>query len=302
MSATGEEPDRTEQEARETRRPRWFRRPPGVALAVLTGVVISAGGGIAGYAVARSVTPVQTRTVYCSAPVPAASYAASSQALSIAANVASPSVVAITARSTNIAVTGSGIVMSSDGVILTNNHVIANVAVNGGAITVALADGKTVAAKVVGRDANSDIAVIKAQGVKGLRPAILGSASNLAAGDQVLVIGTALGEPGTVTAGVISALGRSACASGASPSAADEQLYGTKPWLPEQLTLTDLIQTDAPIGEGDSGGALVNIRGEVIGVCTAFTGGGVSSAETGVGFAIRIDVAYNIAQQIIANS
>lgn len=282
-------------------RPRRSRRSIAFGLAVSVAVVVAAGGGIAGYAVARSVTPVETHLVYCASPA-AISSASTGQALAGAAHVASQSVVAITAQSVDVAVTGSGIIIRSDGVILTNNHVIANVAVNGGSIKVTFANGKTASAKVIGRSPESDIAVIQARGVDALQPAILGSAGGLSAGQQVLVIGTALGEPGTVTAGIISALGRSACATGEAPSVSDQQLYGIKPWLPDQLTLTDLIQTDAPIDSGDSGGALVNASGEVVGMCTAFTGDGISSSETGVGFAIRIDVAYNIARQLIGNS
>ncbi len=292
MSVVGEMP---EGQDRRIHRPRRFAA---VALAVSVGIVVAAGGGAAGYAIARGVTPVDTHTVYCATPA-ATSSAPSGQSLAAAATVATPSVVAVTARSVDAAVTGSGIIIRSDGVILTNNHVIANVAVNGGAITVTFATGKTATAKVLGRSPESDIAVIKAEGTDGLQPAILGSAAALAAGEQVLVIGTALGEPGTVTAGIISALGRSACATGEEPSESDQQLYGTKPWLPEQVTLTDLIQTDAPIGVGDSGGALVNASGQIVGVCTAFTGDGISSSATGVGFAIRIDVAYDIATQLM---
>lgn len=290
-----------EQSDERQRRFHWSRRSIAIGLAISVGAFVAAGGGIAGYAIARSVTPVQTHLVYCASPAAIRS-APSGQTLANAATVASQSVVAITAQSVDVAVTGSGIIIRSDGVILTNNHVIANVAVNGGSIKVTFADGKTASAEVLGRAPDSDIAVIKAQGVRALQPAILGSAGDLSAGEQVLVIGTALGEPGTVTAGIISALGRSACATGESPSASDQQLFGTKPWLPEQLTLTELIQTDAPIDAGDSGGALVNASGEVVGVCTAFTGDGISSSETGVGFAIRIDVAYNIAKQLIGGS
>lgn len=290
----------SEQSLEPQRRVRASRCSLLVATAVSIGAFVAAGGGVAGYAIARSVTPVQTHTVYCASPA-AISSTSSGQTLATAANLAAPSVVAITAKSVDVAVTGSGIIIRSDGVILTNNHVIANVAVNGGAITVTFANGKKASADVVGRSQDSDIALIKARGVGEVQPAILGSASSLTAGEQVLVIGTALGEPGTVTAGVISALGRSACANAEAPSETDQQLYGTKPWLPEQLTLTDLIQTDAPIDAGVSGGALVNASGEVVGVCTAFTGDGVSSSETGVGFAIRIDVAYNIAKQLLGS-
>lgn len=295
MDANGEQP--------EGRKPRryWSRRSIAIGLAVAVGAVVAGGGGVAGYAIARSVTPVETHLVYCASPA-AISSASTGQTLATAANVASQSVVAITAQSVDVSVTGSGIIIRSDGVILTNNHVIANVAVNGGSISVTFASGKTASAKVLGRSPESDIAVIQAHGAGALQPAILGSAGGLSAGEQVLVIGTALGEPGTVTAGIISALGRSACATGEAPSTSDQQLYGTKPWLPDQLTLTDLIQTDAPIDAGDSGGALVNASGEVVGVCTAFTGDGISSSETGVGFAIRIDVAYDIAKQLLGSS
>lgn len=283
------------------RRIRWMRRPSRVVAVIVGGFVIAASGGVGGYAVARSLTPVETRTVYCSSPPVTGSAESSGQALATAARQAAPSVVTVTAETDDVLTTGSGIIIRSDGVILTNNHVIADVAVNGGAITVTFADGKSAPAGILGRSPGNDVAVIQAQGVNGLRPAILGSDSSLAVGDQVLVIGTALGEPGTVTAGIVSALGRSACASGETPSKSQQELYGTKPWLPSELTLTDLIQTDAPIDEGDSGGALVNASGEVIGMCTAFTGNGASSAGTGVGFAIRVDVAYTVARHLLGS-
>lgn len=267
---------------------------------VAAAVLLTAGtGGLVGYVVARQVTPVTSKTVYCSSPPVASTKPAAGGALAEAAAAVIPSVVSLTATSADVVTSGSGVILRSDGLVLTNNHVIADVAVNGGSISVTLADGRTYPATVVGRSPGEDIALLRVEGVSNLRPAVLGSDARLAPGDSVLVIGNAFGEPDTVTSGIVSAMGRSACTIGPTPSKADQQLYGTRPWLPKQLTLNDLIQTDAPIAEGDSGGALVNALGEVVGICTAFEGGGASSAATGVGYAIEIDVAYRAAQRLL---
>ncbi|MGZ6557587.1 MAG: S1C family serine protease, partial [Actinomycetota bacterium] len=175
----------------------------------------------------------------------------------------SPSVVSITAVETTTTLKGSGVVIRSDGIIVTNNHIVADVGVNGGEITVDFADGHKATAVIVGRAPDRDIALIKVQH-QGLRPAALGAASGLRVGDQVLAIGNALGYPGTVTAGIVSALGREITLTGNTPAPEHQQLYGTLPWLPTEVTLKDLIQTDAPINQGTSGGALVDMTGRVV--------------------------------------
>ena len=182
-----------------------------------------------------------------------------------------PSVVKLQIDSGGQSGEGSGIVLTSDGLILTNNHVVAAAAGaddtsgfgNGGDIrtTVTFSDGQTVPFSVVGTDPAGDIAVVRAQGVSGLTPIAMGSSSDVAVGQDVVAIGSPLGLQGTVTTGIISALDRPVSAGGDSSG---------------QTTVLDAIQTDAAINPGNSGGALVNMNGELIGVNSAIAtlGGG----------------------------
>ena len=189
---------------------------------------------------------------------------------------------------------GSGIILSSDGLILTNNHVVA--AANGGPgapggvqTKVTFANGVTTSFKVVGTDPSSDIAVVQAVGAKGLAPITLGSSSNLRVGQNVVAVGSPLGLEGTVTTGIVSALNRPVAAGG------DAQ---------NQNTVLDAIQTDAAINPGNSGGALVNMNGELVGVNSAIAtlGGDSSQSQSGsigLGFAIPVDQAKRIADELI---
>jgi len=192
---------------------------------------------------------------------------------------------------------GSGIILSTDGLILTNNHVVA--AANGGPggpagavqTKVTFANGVTTTFKVVGTDPSSDIAVVQAAGATGLAPITLGSSGNLRVGQDVVAIGSPLGLEGTVTTGIVSALNRPVAAGG------DAQ---------NQNTVLDAIQTDAAINPGNSGGALVNMNGELVGVNSAIaTLGGDSgqsqSGSIGLGFAIPVDQAKRIADELIQN-
>lgn len=278
--------------------------PAGRTLAALAAVTVLVAASGSGFAVARRLHPaaVRTRTVYCSNPPVVGGAQVSTQRLADVAAAVTPSVVSISAEGTSQTDRGSGIILRSDGIVVTNNHVIANVATNGGSITVTFADQRTAPATVVGRSPGYDIAVLRAHDVSGLRPAALGSADNLRVGDEVEVIGDALGLPGTVTAGIVSALNRDVCVTTSPPSGADQQLYGTQPWLPAEVDLKDLIQTDAPINEGNSGGALVDINGAVVGMCTASKSPDNSSGSVGIGFAIRIDVAYNVAEGLLRSA
>ena len=167
---------------------------------------------------------------------------------------------------------GTGIILSEDGYVLTNNHVIAGAQ----SITVTLNNGESFEAELVGGDPNPDTAVVKID-ADNLRPARLGTVAGLQVGESVIAIGHALALRGgpTVSKGVVSALGR---------------VIDTDP----QTTIVDLIQTDASINPGNSGGTLVNSRGEVVGINTA----GITGSQ-GIGFAINIDDAMAIAQQLI---
>jgi serine protease Do len=168
---------------------------------------------------------------------------------------------------------GSGVIISSDGYIITNNHVISGA----DTITVTTKDGTEYDAKLVATDSQSDIAVIKID-ASDLNTAIIGSSADLVVGERAIAIGNPLGElGGTVTFGYISALDREVTIDG---------------------TTMTLLQTDAAINPGNSGGGLFNTNGELIGIVNAKSSG--DSIE-GLGFAIPIDTAYTIAQDLIEN-
>lgn len=202
----------------------------------------------------------------------------------------SPSTVSITTRSLDTSQryfaaqesegAGSGIVISKDGYILTNKHVVPEGTTR---ITVILADGKTYTdVKVIGRDPSNDIAFIKINGVDNLTPATMGDSDAVTPGQQVVAIGNALGLfRNSVTSGIVSGLGRPIQASDESGTNV-EQLF-------------DLFQTDAAINPGNSGGPLVNLKGEVIGLNTA-----VSAEGQGIGFAIPINSARGLMDSVMA--
>ena len=191
---------------------------------------------------------------------------------------------------------GSGIILSPDGLIMTNNHVVAGLtntdpANPGGAHTrVTFADGRTAPFTVVATDPTSDIAVVQAQGTSGLTPITFGSSDNLRVGQRVVAVGSPLGLEGTVTTGIISALNRPVSTTVVADSA-------------NHATAIEAIQTDAPINPGNSGGALVNANGQLIGVNSAIARVGDSPGESGsvgLGFAIPVDWAKRIAGELIA--
>ncbi|AKK27941.1 S1C family serine protease [Mycobacterium sp. EPa45] len=228
-----------------------------------------------------------------------------------------PSVVKLQLTSGQGREEGSGIILSSDGLILTNNHVVAAAAQAAGDgpmaaegapggrsgrpfgqgsggldATVTFSDGRTVPFTVVGTDPADDIAVVRAQNVSGLTPITIGSSKDLKVGQNVVAIGSPLGLQGTVTTGIISALDR--------PVATGDAQSG-------QHSVMSAIQTDAAINPGNSGGALVDMNGDLIGVNSAIAslGGGqdsqaAQSGSIGLGFAIPVDQAKRIADELIS--
>jgi Do/DeqQ family serine protease len=172
---------------------------------------------------------------------------------------------------------GSGFVVSPDGYILTNNHVVDGAS----EVTVRLLDRREFKAKVVGRDPNTDVAVIKID-AKGLTAAPLGNSDAARVGEWVLAVGNPLGEnlTFTVTQGIISAKGRALALPGQS-----------------QHSIQDFIQTDAAINPGNSGGPLVNVRGEVVGINSAIES--PTGYNAGYGFAVPINLARAVMGQII---
>jgi len=201
-----------------------------------------------------------------------------------------PSVVSVLASSNQSAGEGSGVILTADGLTLTNNHVVAGAT----DLEVRFNDGTTATATVVGTTATNDLAVIKAAGVSGLTPASLGSSSGLQVGQQVVAIGSPLGLSATVTSGIVSALNRPVRTS------SDDQSSRTSQ---SQDAVINAVQTDAAINPGNSGGALVDMSGNVIGINSAIASLSDSSSgqsgSIGVGFAIPIDQAKRIAQEII---
>jgi putative serine protease PepD len=197
-----------------------------------------------------------------------------------------PSVVSITVQTGQGVGSGSGIVLSSDGQVLTNNHVVAGAST--GRITVTFNDGQRAAAQVLGRDPVTDLAVLATQDVSGATPARLGVSSSLVVGQEVIAVGSPLGLAGTVTSGIVSALQRPI-----QPGAASGA---------DRATVIDAIQTDAAIIAGNSGGPLIDMAGRVVGINSAIASLGPSigaqSGSIGVGFAIPIDQARPIARQL----
>jgi putative serine protease PepD len=186
----------------------------------------------------------------------------------------SPSVVSINVALGGRTGTGSGVILDSGGAILTNAHVVDGAS----RISVLLSDGRKVPATVLGVDRDKDVAVIHADGAGTLTPAAFATDQSVHVGDQVLAFGSPLGLDGSVTAGIVSALGR--------------EVEG------RASSLTDMIQTDAAINPGNSGGPLVNTAGEVVGINTAIATTGESGGNIGVGFAIPIATAMKVADSI----
>ncbi|GIF49087.1 putative serine protease PepD [Asanoa ferruginea] len=200
-----------------------------------------------------------------------------------------PSVVSITTSTGE----GSGVVLTADGYVLTNNHVVASA--SGDTVTVVFDNGKRTTASIVGTDPKTDLAVVKASGVSGLSPVKFGDSAAMQVGDTVLALGSPLGLQGSVTAGIISAKDRTI------RTQSEDQQQSPFPSGDQQQTATSLsglLQTDAPINPGNSGGALVNTNGEVIGINTAIATSGQGNGSIGVGFAIPSAKAEQVSQAL----
>ncbi|WP_336793197.1 S1C family serine protease [Gordonia malaquae] len=248
-------------------------------VAVLAGGV---GGGV-GYLVSdRNGTSSNADTSIATGPTQTAQPPAAPGSVQETAARVLPSVVSITVSNGREVGSGSGVVLSDDGTILTNNHVVGGPNMQ---VLVSFSDGSRARARVLGADPVSDVAVIKADKI-GLTPITIGKSDNLTVGQNVIAIGSPLGLEGTVTTGIISALNRPVSTSGADG----------------QDSVIDAIQTDAAINPGNSGGALINSAGALIGINTAIATLGAStgseSGSIGLGFAIPVDQAMRVANQL----
>jgi putative serine protease PepD len=261
---------------RAPRDPRWKRRiAGGAAVLVLVG-----GGGSAGAFLTEQLLNGNSAAAAGSTAgttVSATTITEGDQLAPIVAKV-QPSIVTVLVDGARESSLGSGVVLSDDGLILTNNHVISS----NGTVSVRLSDGRTVPAKVVAADTTHDLALVQATGLSGLTPVTFGDDDSLAVGDTVLAFGAPLGLEGTVTSGIVSAKDRSL-------DTGDEKLSG-------------LLQTDAPINEGNSGGALVDTSGRVVGINVAIATAGDSTGSVGLGFAIPAGTVTSVVKQLEAQA
>lgn len=268
-------------------------KPKSKRMALVAGalalVLVSGGvGGAVGAIVADNNGGSGTVTNSLNAAKPTATNTSNAPAGSVqaVAQKVVPSVVQIeVATAQGSGGEGSGVILSSDGLILTNNHVAG---ASGAQLSVSFSDGSKASATLVGADPVSDIAVIKVEVRNDLTPIDLGNSAEVVVGQQVVAVGSPLGLAGTVTEGIISALNRPVSTSGESGN---------------QNTVIDALQTDAAINPGNSGGALVNMDGQLIGINTAIASLGASSGtqggSIGLGFAIPIDQARRVANELI---
>ena len=255
-----------------------------VVLALMVGLAAGGVGGVVGYQLAGTGSGViNALDQPAVGALPAANLPGGS--VEQVAQKVTPSVVQLRIRGPQVDGDGSGIVLSTDGLILTNNHVVAP-AVAGGELVAVLQDGRSAPVEIVGRAPSFDVAVVRARGLDGLIPAQLGSSSDVRVGQEVVAIGSPLGLSGTVTSGIVSALDRPVRAGGEGSG---------------QDTVLDAIQTDAAINPGNSGGPLTDMQGRVIGINTAIASLGVGNGQAGsigLGFAIPIDQARRIANEL----
>ncbi|MFI5556719.1 S1C family serine protease [Streptomyces sp. NPDC051738] len=277
------------------------RRPRGpVALLAAVAIVAAAIGGGTAYGIQELTgnDTVATSSSTSTNVVPSSQKGT----VSGVAKAVSPSIVEISATSNAGSSTGSGVIITSDGEIVTNNHVVSGAS----QIKVATSDGKEYTAEVVGTDSSKDLALIKLQNASGLTVATLGDSSGVQVGDEVVAIGSPEGLTGTVTSGIVSALNRDVTVStDESQGQQQQQQQGGGGWPFEfggqefngdtgsSTTTYKAIQTDASLNPGNSGGALIDMNGNIIGINSAMysaAGSGSSDAgSVGLGFAIPIN-------------
>jgi putative serine protease PepD len=278
--------------------PRKRTRGPVALLAAVAIVAAAIGGGTAyGIQELTGNDTVATSSSTSTNVVPSSQKGT----VSGVAKAVSPSIVEIKANSNAGSSTGSGVIITSDGEIITNNHVVSGAS----QVKVTTSDGKEYTAKVVGTDSGKDLALIKLEGASGLKTATLGDSSGVQVGDQVVAIGSPEGLTGTVTSGIVSALNRDVTVS-TDEGQQQQQQQGGGGWPFEfggqqfngdtgsSTTTYKALQTDASLNPGNSGGALIDMNGNIIGINSAmYSASGSSSSSdagsVGLGFAIPVN-------------
>ncbi|MGW4055251.1 S1C family serine protease [Streptomyces sp. NPDC004779] len=258
-----------------------------LAFALLTGVI---GGGVGAY--------VERNGGLNRVELPQSEAGTTDRAPDSVAGIAAaalPGVVTLHVSGGGSAGTGTGFVLDNRGHILTNNHVV-DAAASSGDITVTFSSGETASAKLIGKDAGYDLAVVQVTGVTGLRPLPLGNSDDVRVGDPVVAIGAPFDLSNTVTSGIISAKERPITAGGEKGDGSD-------------ISYVDALQTDAPINPGNSGGPLLDGKGRVIGINSAIRAaggsgdgdgdGGGQAGSIGLGFAIPVNQGKRVAEELI---
>ncbi|PRW64829.1 S1C family serine protease [Actinopolyspora mortivallis] len=259
-------------------------RPRSLAALGIVALLIGAAGGFLGRLTAEEGNPLTDPDVTLAAVEPNNDRPAGSVA-GVASRVV-PAVVSVEVRVGSQGGTGSGVVIDGNGYVVTNNHVVSMAADTPDAeVSTVFSDGSRVPARIVGRDPGTDLAVLKVE-VANPTVAQLGSSEDLRVGDRVMAIGSPLGLESTVTSGIISSVHRPVRLAGEDT---------------DTNAVIDAIQTDAAVNPGNSGGALVDENGAVVGINTAIRtlGAGGEGGSIGLGFAIPIDEVRRIAQQLI---
>jgi putative serine protease PepD len=269
------------------REPRQTGTRTGVLVALAAAIALVAGvaGGAAGFLLAERDSNSVTVDGASLGAAPAKNVARPDSSIPGVAARVLPSVVQIKVDTAEGQATGSGFVVDSDGIVVTNNHVVDGAR---GDVGLTFSDGTTTTAKVLGTSGSYDLAVLRVKATN--LPALpLGNSDSVVVGDQVLAIGSPLGLSGTVTSGIVSAKNRPVTAGGQSGSS--------------DAAYINAIQTDAAINPGNSGGPLVDLEGEVIGINSAIaTVGGALGGESGnigVGFAIPINQVRRTVEQLL---
>jgi S1-C subfamily serine protease len=253
---------------------------------VLAVVLVSGlAGGVIGVVATRDPDLLERATggqaASATAAAPAGSQTAAGTQLQQVLEAVLPAVVKIEARSDTGKATGSGVIFTKNGYVLTNAHVVDGARTIG----VTLSTSEPLKARFVGRDLTTDLAVLKVKRSE-LTVAKVGKSTDLRVGDTTIVVGSPFGFQSSVTTGIVSALHRVVKVPGGEGGG-------------DERELVDAIQTDAAINPGNSGGALANASGEVVGISTAIATNGDSEANAGVGFAIPIDEALEVATALV---
>ena len=260
-----------------------------LAISLITGLIGGVGGGAAASMLTGSESSIGASNNQNSleAPVKKERTPAPDGSVEKVAESVLPAVVSIEVATRKGGAEGSGSIISADGMVLTNHHVVAEAGGEGAEMRVTLNDGTKHPAKFIASDVNTDVAVIQIEGVKDLPTIQFGDSSDLAVGQSVVAIGSPLGLSATVTTGIVSALNRPVRAA---------QGGG-------QSSLMDGIQTDAAINPGNSGGPLVDMNGHLIGmnsvIASLSQGESGEAGSIGLGFAIPSNFARRVAEQLI---